>query len=321
MDEFWKKIMIEARKINAADIYILPENDDNYMIRFHDGHKLVDYQKVKVIQAERLLTYLKYRAQMNIAEKRRPQLGSFQEIYNNQKIWLRLSSVGNFQDVETLVIRILTKPNETTIHWLEEKQFTELLDGLPSAGLVIIAGPTGSGKTTTIHQLLERIVEDKLILSIEDPVEIQNNKIVQLQVNEQAGMDYFQLIKVALRHHPDILMVGEIRDLKTANAALRASLSGHLVISTLHANSAKAVLDRLIDLELDKNLLKQALSMIIYQRLISTKNGLAAIANYLIGDEIYINQNKDRWREILDANYQKNIISKKEYDRFIKMAH
>ena len=320
MDEFWKKILAESRKVNAADIYILPEVDE-YMVRFHDGHKLIDYKKISTVHAERLMTYLKYRAQMNIAERRRPQMGSFQEKYKNQKIWLRLSSVGNFQDVETLVIRLLTKPNESTINWLEEKQFNELLDNLPSAGLVILSGPTGSGKTTTIHRLLEKITEDKLILSIEDPVEIQNNKIVQLQVNEQAGMDYFQLIKVALRHHPDILVVGEIRDLKTANAALRASLSGHLVISTLHANSAKAVVDRLIDLDLDVNLLKQALSMVVYQRLISTKKGLAAIINYLLIDEIYSENKKDRWKEVLDEKYQKNIISKKEYDRFSKMAH
>ena len=182
----------------------------------------------------------------------------------------------------------------------------------------MISGPTGSGKTTTLYRLLDKVSDDKLVLTIEDPVEIQQPKFVQLQVNEDASIYYDDLIKVALRHRPEVLLVGEIRDGTTAKAAVQAALSGHLVLSTVHAMSARDVILRLQDLGVEKDKLAVALSGVVYQRLLPTcDNQQAAIIDMLQAPEIkrvldgeQVPQFSKNWQEVLHHAIRTNKISK-----------
>ena len=207
---------------------------------------------------------------------------------------------------------------------MKKEQFSHLKQIIPSHGLVVAAGPTGSGKTSTIHELLREYASDKLVLTIEDPVEIKNSRFVQLQVNQHASMTYLDLIKVALRHHPDILLIGEIRDSQTAQATIQAALSGHLVFSTIHANSASTVGNRLLELGVDKTLLKDVLKVTIYQRLLQQVNGsLAAIADWKEDWQILDQPTSDfgsSWKEVLDGAFKSKRISSKVYEEYKKIA-
>ncbi|GAY73161.1 GspE family protein [Lentilactobacillus kosonis] len=138
--------------------------------------------------------------------------------------------------------------------------------------MVVFAGPTGSGKTSTIYKLASELSEDQIIMTIEDPIEISSESFLQLQINEAAGLNYAELIKVGLRHRPDAFIIGEIRDSKTANAAIQAALSGHLVLTTIHAQSPSGVIKRLKNLGIDNEYIDQALTGVAYQRLVTTKN-------------------------------------------------
>jgi competence protein ComGA len=276
----------------------------------------MDYSRITMVKADQLISFLKYKAQMNIAEKRRPQLGSFNQEIIGEKYWLRLSSVGNYLGYETLVIRILKKLDDLHVSWLDPSQFLLIEEFSKISKLVLFAGPTGSGKTSSIHSLLNSFDAKKLILGIEDPVEIENPNIIQLQVNEQADMGYPELLKVALRHHPDILYVGEVRDGKTAKAVINAGFSGHLVISTIHAASANLVVNRLVDLGIDKNSVQEILGLVIYQRLVKTKSGLKAIANIQ-----YRGKDVSNWKAILTEGFNLGKIEEEEYEKFQKMEN
>jgi competence protein ComGA len=280
MKNFFTELLEQSIKNKVQDIYVLPYQNEQYEIKTHDGKELKSIQLISFEFAQKLISYVKYTANMNIAENRRPQLGSINWQSNKANIPLRISTVGQYQNIETMVIRIIYDQNITPNEWIDNKQFDEILEKMPSNGLVLMVGPTGSGKTSTVHQIISSRQENELILSIEDPVEIRNPTIVQLQVNEQADMSYNDLIKVSLRHHPDLLVIGEIRDEKTAKATIQAALSGHLVLATIHANSAKESIDRLIDLGVEPNLAKNTVKLAVFQKLIKKENGkLAAIVD------------------------------------------
>lgn len=323
MQTYFGQILQDAYQRQISDIYLLP-SQGQYQIKFHTGRKPFSYRIISRQLAAKLFSFLKFKAQMNIAENRRPQVGSMLIPIDKEKLSLRISTVGNFDNQETMVIRILYDQTFRTLSWLAEEQFDQLEKAIPQQGLVIVAGPTGSGKTSTIHELLSRQSDEKMILTIEDPVEIRDHKIVQLQVNNEADMSYLDLIKVALRHHPDILMIGEIRDAQTAKAAVQAALSGHLVFSTLHANSSLGVISRLLELDVDPVLLKDVMRLSIYQRLLQTADGhSAAIADWqTFSGDFYDKKTafSVRWKEILDHAYRDSRISKEIYEIYVKIA-
>lgn len=143
-----------------------------------------------------------------------------------------------------------------------------ILEAIDSRGLYLFSGPVGSGKTTLMYQLVREKFPDKQVITIEDPVEIKQEQMLQLQLNSDIGMTYDELIKLSLRHRPDILIIGEIRDSETARAVVRASLTGAIVFSTIHAKSIPGVYERLLELGVSKQELENSLRAIVYQRLI-----------------------------------------------------
>ncbi|USS91778.1 ATPase, T2SS/T4P/T4SS family [Fructobacillus americanaquae] len=269
----------------VADFYFLPAEGNDYQVR---GQILGVVRPLAVMQADfgkRVLAVIKYRAGLNLAESRRPQLGRF----DFGRGFVRVSTVGDFLGQESAVLRLIY-PNLAQNRWFDPAVFEDLVTEKITAGLYLVAGPTGSGKISTLYRLLAAWSPGKVVLTVEDPVEIYQPAFLQLQVNEQAGIDYQSLIKVALRHRPDLLVIGEIRDAKTAQAALQAALAGHLVLSTLHANSELAVFDRLLNLGLDHQLLNQALVKTIYQRLLPGLDGqlgvVCGVVNWRAGEVI-----------------------------------
>ncbi|MDR0899552.1 MAG: Flp pilus assembly complex ATPase component TadA [Lactobacillaceae bacterium] len=322
MKDYFEQIIIQAINNREQDVYLLPE-DKKYLIKVHNGRRLAKLKTLSQEVALRLISYLKYISGMNIAETRRPQLGSTEFEYQGIKYPLRISTVSDFENRETVVIRIIYGNSQSASNWLNPSQFSEIEAQIPEHGLVLLVGPTGSGKTSTVHNLLNKRQENELILSIEDPVEIRSPNIVQLQVNEQAGMTYEELIKVALRHHPDVLVIGEIRDKKTATATIQAALSGHLVFATIHANSAKDAINRMIDLGADKNLIKNTLSLSIYQRLIPGIDqklySLVDIQDKYDLHNISFNFQKT-WKENLKNAFEQKIIDSDVLEKYKKIA-
>ncbi|MDU6561396.1 MAG: ATPase, T2SS/T4P/T4SS family, partial [Streptococcus sp.] len=179
---------------------------------------------------------------------------------------LRLSTVGDYRGLESLVIRVLHSERRELTYWNQGIQ--PIKDALDYRGLYLFAGPVGSGKTTLMHEWVQERFNGQQVISIEDPVEIKQDNVLQLQVNQAIDMTYDNLIKLSLRHRPDVLIIGEIRDKETARAVIRASLTGVTVLSTIHAKSVAGVYERLLDLGVDKSELDNALQGIAYMRLI-----------------------------------------------------
>ncbi|MCP9331834.1 competence type IV pilus ATPase ComGA [Lentilactobacillus hilgardii] len=261
-----------AINYHASDIYFLPVNDQ-YVIKIRNSESLMDWKIMSAVRARRMMNYCKYMADMALSELRRPQIGSMDWQVADRQYSLRLSSVGDFSGAESMVVRIIYDLEEIKTAFFDLEALKKVRQMTSRRGLVIFSGPTGSGKTTTIYNLVNQTSAGKIVMTIEDPVEIKQSNYLQLQVNREAGMAYSDLIKVGLRHRPDVFIVGEIRDELTAKAAIRAALSGHLVYSTIHAQSPRGVVDRLSQLGIDRPYISQALTAVCYQRLIPTIDG------------------------------------------------
>ncbi|MCV3741177.1 competence type IV pilus ATPase ComGA [Lentilactobacillus hilgardii] len=261
-----------AINYHASDIYFLPVNDQ-YVIKIRNSESLMDWKIMSAVRARRMMNYCKYMADMALSELRRPQIGSMDWQVADRQYSLRLSSVGDFSGAESMVVRIIYDLEEIKTAFFDLEALKKVRQMTSRRGLVIFSGPTGSGKTTTIYNLVNQASAGKIVMTIEDPVEIKQPNYLQLQVNREAGMAYSDLIKVGLRHRPDVFIVGEIRDELTAKAAIRAALSGHLVYSTIHAQSPRGVVDRLSQLGIDRPFISQALTAVCYQRLIPTIDG------------------------------------------------
>ncbi|MFS1663927.1 competence type IV pilus ATPase ComGA [Streptococcus sp. zg-JUN1979] len=260
--ELIKKAVAE----NAQDVYIIPKSDHyEVFMRIGDERRFID-----VFGSDRmasLISHFKFVSGMNVGEKRRSQLGSCEySLSLDEMVSLRLSSVGDYRGLESLVIRLLYSGKQKLSYWFDG--LAKLQDAVGGRGLYLFSGPVGSGKTTLMHQLVASSFKDKQIITIEDPVEIKQDSMLQLQLNDSIGMTYDNLIKLSLRHRPDILIIGEIRDSQTARAVIRASLTGAMVFSTIHAKSIQGVYARLLELGVSKEELDNSLRLIAYQRLI-----------------------------------------------------
>ena len=243
----------QAVKARASDVYLLPKTTD-YQLYFRTAHDFMSQALIPTETAQRWINYLKYQADMNVAEHRRVQLGAV--TINQPAVLLRLSTVGDVERRETLVARLIY--GIPPLDEIGAKTVAGLAQSLQARGMLALSGATGSGKTTLLYQLAQVIATDKMVMTIEDPVEIKHENFLQLQVNPQADMTYASLLKAALRHRPDVLIIGEIRDFETAQVACEAAISGHIVLTTVHARSAELVPLRLKSLGVSEALVDAA---------------------------------------------------------------
>lgn len=226
------RMMSEAVRNYATDIHIIPRRNDT-LIQLRISNKLIPRMYLPKEDCNRLISHFKFSASMDIGESRRPQSGSCTYRLNGHWIGLRLSTLPSSQN-ESLVIRILPPEKFFPLYHLSlfpqrSKQLLALMNH--AHGLILLTGPTGSGKTTTLYSLLNEAVCSlrRHVITLEDPIERENDRVLQVQVNEKAGITYHSGLKAILRHDPDIIMVGEIRDSETARVAVRAALTGHSV--------------------------------------------------------------------------------------------
>jgi type II secretion system protein E len=271
--KFVNQIFTEAVRDRASDIHVEPMEDE-LRIRYRiDGvlHKVPIPTEIKRFQAA-IVSRLKIMSALNIAEKRLPQDGRIMLSALGKQIDVRVSVIPNVWG-EGVCLRLLDRANMSVS--LEElgmpPKVLEVFRGLITEphGIVLVTGPTGSGKTTTLYAALQKInnVEDKII-TVEDPVEYQLPGIKQIQVNAKIGLTFGGGLRAILRHDPDIIMIGEIRDLETAEIAVQSALTGHLVFSTLHTNDAPTAVTRLVDMGLEPFLVASTVEGLMAQRLV-----------------------------------------------------
>ena len=266
-------MILEAHRLRASDIHLEPL-EQRLRLRYRiDGMLQVMPDPPKKLQAA-LISRLKIMGNMSIAEKRLPQDGRIQIRLADSRasIDLRVSSIPTNHG-ESIVMRILDKTSLQLglpeLGFLSDDQATiERILGLPD-GIFLVTGPTGSGKSTTLYACLHQINKpDRKIITVEDPVEYQLNGVNQVPVNESVGMTFAAALRAMLRQAPNIIMVGEIRDVETANIAINASLTGHLVFSTLHTNDAPSAVTRLVDIGVKQFLVASSVRAILAQRLV-----------------------------------------------------
>jgi type II secretory ATPase GspE/PulE/Tfp pilus assembly ATPase PilB-like protein len=265
-------MLMDAFKMRASDIHIEPL-ETSLRIRFRVDGRLVEVDN----HPKRLLPAIVARVKvmsgtMSIAEKRMPQDGRIQMRIGGKEVDLRVSTVPSNHG-ESIVMRILDKSSlllglpELGFFTDDEQIMVELM-GLPD-GIILVTGPTGSGKTTTLYACLNYINKpDRKIITVEDPIEYQLAGINQVMVKADIGMTFAAALRAMLRQAPNIIMVGEIRDVETANIAIQASLTGHLVFSTLHTNDAPSAVARLADIGVQRFLIASAVRAIMAQRLV-----------------------------------------------------
>lgn len=264
----------EAINQRASDIFFLIQ-DNKMVINFRIITGIVNQASYSMNEGKEIINYLKFAAQMDIAEHRRPQVGAFEYEFEHKKYYLRLSSIGNYLDYESLVMRVIYQISEGNYFFDEQVQLLKKLT--QKRGLILTSGPTGSGKTTTMYMLAKYVGQNKMVMTIEDPVEIHESSFLQTQVNLEAGITYLSLLEAALRHRPDILIIGEIRNTPTARLAVNAALSGHLVFATVHAKSTLQTISRLENLQVNSTEIKNCLTAVCYQRLLPTKDGFSCL--------------------------------------------
>ncbi len=265
-------LIVEAYKNRASDIHLEPM-EKSFRVRFRVDGQLLEMQSPPKKLQSAIISRLKIMtASMSIAEKRLPQDGRIQVKMGKTQIDLRVSTIPTNHG-ESIVMRILDKSSLTLglpdLGFLTDDQETmESLIALPD-GIVLVTGPTGSGKTTTLYGCLNYINKpDRKIITVEDPVEYQLNGINQVQVNADIGMSFPAALRSMLRQAPNIIMIGEIRDLETASIAINASLTGHLVFSTLHTNDAPSAVARLVDIGVKPFLVASSIRAVLAQRLV-----------------------------------------------------
>ena len=269
--EFVDRLLSDALRSRASDIHVEPRKDE-LSIRYRiDGFLHESFPPPKEMQGA-IITRLKLLGDMNIAEQRLPQDGRFKFNYGGWEVDVRVASTPIVHG-EKLVLRLLDKAGlivnmeDLGMAAKDVEYFKSILK--QPYGMTLVTGPTGSGKTTTLYSALNFInTLDKNIVTIEDPVEYQIDGINQIQTRHNIGLTFASGLRAVLRQDPDIIMIGEIRDLETLENAVKASLTGHLVLSTIHTNNAPGVIIRLMHMGLEPYLIASCLDLVIAQRLV-----------------------------------------------------
>lgn len=263
-------LILTAMRDGASDIHIEPDRRSTHIRYRIDGQLRELFKPPSGLHAQ-IVSRIKVIGKMDIAEKRLPQEGRVHLVADGREIDLRVSSMPTVLG-EKIVIRILDKSNlsfELTDLGLFGSDLQDVLGMLKTPyGLLLVTGPTGSGKTTTLYSALELLNDrTKNIVTVEDPVEYQLSMITQIQVNEQVGLSFARALRSLLRQDPDIVMIGEMRDVETARVAIQAALTGHLVLSTMHTNDCPGGVARLLDMGIEPFLIASSVIGFIAQRL------------------------------------------------------
>lgn len=263
-------ILAYAATHGASDIHFDPR-DDFLMVRMRVDGDLNDYTKIQKIYERNLITRIKLLANMNITESRLPQDGSIKGTIKGIAMETRVSTLPT-NEGEKCVIRILDYSR--SLAGIDSLGFNERnLEKLKKMikepnGIILITGATGSGKSTTVYSILQVLNNKETnIITVEDPIEMNIEGLNQVQVNSEIGLDFATVLRSILRQDPNVILVGEIRDSETAKIAVRASITGHLVLSTVHTNNSLSTIERLLDMNVERYLLSSALTGIISQRL------------------------------------------------------
>ncbi|WP_459349828.1 competence type IV pilus ATPase ComGA [Staphylococcus pettenkoferi] len=262
----FKEMISRAIKHEASDIHFIPSEDEVF-VKFRINDNLQSFESIQHETYTKLLTYMKYLAGLNVSTHIIAQSGRY--LFKAKRpYYLRISTLPLSLGIESCVIRLIpqyfeqhseTKHGDILYKLMNKKQ-----------GLILFSGPTGSGKSTLMYQMIN-YAKDQLnlnIITVEDPIEQKINGITQISINEKAGINYASSFKAILRCDPDIILIGEIRDANVAKYVIQASMSGHLVLSTIHANDCRGTLLRLLEMGISEQEIKQALINITNQRLI-----------------------------------------------------
>ncbi|MDD4780707.1 MAG: ATPase, T2SS/T4P/T4SS family [Tissierellia bacterium] len=265
-------IIYQAVLKDASDIHIEPTKN-NINVRIRINGDLINYSTMNIAAHNSVVSRLKILAGVNIAEKRLPQDGGFHFELGNVKADIRMSTLPTVHG-EKIVLRLLSAGNKLpyTIRQigLSEKNLEKIIkmSKIPN-GIILTTGPTGSGKTTTLYAILGELIKSSVnIITVEDPVERIIDGINQVQINNKAGLTFANSLRSILRQDPDIIMIGEIRDAETAEIGVRASITGHLVLGSIHTNDSVSTIARLIDMGIEPYMVAASLSGIISQRLV-----------------------------------------------------
>lgn len=290
-----EQLLLKAYHFGATDLLLVPSNI-NYRIYFRKYDKLLHAGELPNDLAERMISYYKFLAQLDISERRKPQSGSFQKAMEQQPYAFRVSTLPSVFLKESLIIRLLLQNHSFPLTSLcffksSANKLMELVQN--RQGLMFFTGATGSGKSTSLYSLIHYCSTElnRHVISLEDPVENNQANLLQIQVNERAGVTYATGLKAILRHSPDVIMIGEIRDKETAKIAIEASLTGHLVVSTIHAKDSLSCLYRLMDLGVSIDELRQTVIGIVAQVLFqSSALHDGRLALYEILSDVHLNQ-------------------------------
>lgn len=264
------EILIDASKRGASDVHFDPQ--EKYMkVRIRVDGELTDYTEVPNDIKKNLITRIKILSEMNITESRLPQDGAIKGNIDGVNLDLRVSALPTNLG-EKVVVRILDYTMSVT--GIDQLGFSDSnlkkvlhMINVPN-GIILVTGATGTGKSTTVYSILQRLNrEDTNIITVEDPIEMDIEGINQVQTNSEIGLTFATALRSILRQDPNIIMIGEIRDTETARIAVRASITGHLVLSTIHTNNSLNTIERLLDMDVERYLLSSSLTGIISQKL------------------------------------------------------
>lgn len=320
----FNEILNKAINKNSSDIHFIPTNNKVYIkLRIQD--ELIHDQSITKILYIKLLTFMKYQANLDVSTSHKAQSGRY--IYKYKDLYyLRISTLPLSLGLESCVIRIVP-------HYFNAQQqplkFPYLYDFMSKKqGLLLFTGPTGSGKSTTMYHMSMYAKENLNlnVITIEDPVERIINGITQVSVNEKAGINYQSTFKAILRCDPDVILIGEIRNQLIAKQVIHASLSGHLVLTTMHANNCKGVLLRLLEMDITKQELTQSILNITNQRLVTssdnqriliTENMSNADINYFFEHNYKLPDDFHSLPEELKLLSEEGVICEETYQKYI----
>lgn len=318
MDELFEKIIYRALTQKATDIHFVLRK--HLSIQFRIFGQLCHYDDMEIDEGSKLMNYMKYKSSINTNHRLLPQTGDLKITISKKVYYLRVSYLPS-TEFESIVIRILNNHDILTIDQLtyqqETKDFLQWLTHQKS-GLFLISGATGSGKSTTLYTILHTIIQQYQlnIITIEDPIEIHLDHCLQIELNEKLGITYQQTLKQILRHDPDIIMIGEIRDEQTAKIAITCALTGHLVLTTIHASNAPLSLKRLMNLGVEQvDVMDVVIGAMSQQILYHPKKQQLLVLSEIMNQKQIINYLQDHVLDYHDFQYQANLLLKQGFSK------